>query len=177
MRDELDMLLDDRGAEGFSDFLEHVPDAEWRLLELQLVGVDLREIQDVVEDAQQIARRRMGDADVLVRLRRQVGLESQTVHVDDRVHGRADLVAHHRQERSLRSIRLHGLLAGRDDGSMGHLLRGDGGVKGAAELAQFAAVVSQNPYGPRDRRRPPCAQWPGSGVPRAGTAPRQPARP
>ena len=90
--------------------------------------------------------RRMGDADVLVRLRRKVGLERQTGHVDDRVHRRADLVAHVRQERSLRPIRLHGLLAGRDDGSMGHLLRGDGGVKGPAELAQFAALVTKPRY-------------------------------
>ena len=44
--------------------------AERRLFELQLVGLDLREVEDVIEDAKQVARRRVGDADVLVRLRR-----------------------------------------------------------------------------------------------------------
>ena len=143
MGDELDVLLDDRRPERLGDFLEHVPHAERRLLELQLVGFDLREVQDVVEDAEQVARGRMGDADVLVRLRRQVGFESQPVHVDDRVHRRADLVAHHRQERSLRSIRLHRLFTRRHEVAMGRLLRGHRIVDHAAELAQFAALVTE----------------------------------
>ena len=69
VRHELDVLLDDRRPEGLGDFLEHVPHAERRFFELQLAGLDLREVQDVVEDAEQVARGRMGDADVLMRLR------------------------------------------------------------------------------------------------------------
>ena len=41
-----------------------------RLFELQPVRFDLREVEDVVEDAEQVARRRMRDADVLMRLGR-----------------------------------------------------------------------------------------------------------
>ena len=57
VRDELDVLLDHRRPERLGDFLEHVPDAEGRLLDLQLVRFDLREVEDVVEDAEQVARR------------------------------------------------------------------------------------------------------------------------
>ena len=109
----------------------------------QLVGLDLREVEDVVEDAEQVARRGMGDADVLMRLRREIGLERQPVHVDDRVHRRADLVAHHREERSLRPIRLHRLLTRRHEVAMRRLLRRHRVVDRAAELAQFAALVTE----------------------------------
>ena len=71
VRDQLDVLLDHRCPECLGDFLEHLPNAERRLLELQLVCLDLREVEDVVEDAEQVAGGRMGDVDVLMRLRRE----------------------------------------------------------------------------------------------------------
>ena len=40
------------------------------------------------------------DVDELLLLRRQLGLERKAGHVDDRVHRRADLVAHVRQKRA-----------------------------------------------------------------------------
>ena len=40
--------------------------------------------------------------------RLQVGVEQQTAHADHRVHRRADLVAHGREERALRGVRLLG---------------------------------------------------------------------
>ena len=143
VRDEFDVLLDDRRPEGLGDFLEHLPDAEWRFFELQFVGFDLREVQDVVEDAKQVACGRMGDADVLMCLRGEIGFEGQPVHVDDRVHRRADFVAHHREERSLRSIRLHRLFTSRHEVAMRCLLRRHRIVDHAAELPQFAALVTE----------------------------------
>ena len=52
--DELYVLLDHDGTERLGDFLEHVPQAEGCVLELQPVGFDLREIENVVEDPQQV---------------------------------------------------------------------------------------------------------------------------
>ena len=68
MGDELDVLLHDDGPECFGDFLEDLPQAERRVLELELVGLDLRKVQDVVEDAQQVPGRRVSDSDELLRL-------------------------------------------------------------------------------------------------------------
>ena len=85
----------------------------------------------------------MRDADVLMRLRRKIRLECQPVHVDDRVHRRADFVAHHREKRSLRPIRLLRLFPGGHHLLIGRLLRGDRIVDRAAELPQFAAVVGE----------------------------------
>ena len=51
------MLLDHLGAERLGDLLEHAPQAERRLLELEPVGLDLREVEQVVEDPEQVPRR------------------------------------------------------------------------------------------------------------------------
>ena len=74
---------------------------ERSMLELDLAGLDLREVEDVVDDQQQgIAGRpdRLGVVALLVVER---GVEDQPAHPDDRVHRRPDLVAHRREERRL----------------------------------------------------------------------------
>ena len=72
-------------------------------------------------------------------------LERQPVHVDDRVHRRADFVAHHREERSLRPIRLHRLFPRRHQVAMRRLLRRDRIVDRAAELSEFTAARRPKP--------------------------------
>jgi len=131
--DELDLLLDDGRAEGLGHGLEHVPDAERLLLELQLVGLDFREIEDVVEDAEQRPCRGVRHADELVCPVRQAALERELVHVDDRVHRRADLVAHHREERALGAVRRDRLLAGGDQVGVRRLQAADRIVERAPE--------------------------------------------
>jgi hypothetical protein len=70
-------------------------------LEIQAARLDLREIQDVVDDGEQGLPRAPYHVRVLALLECQWGVEQQTCHPDDAVHGRADLVAHHRQELAL----------------------------------------------------------------------------
>ena len=77
-------------------------------LQLQAAGVDLREVEDVVDDAEQRLAARADDLGELALARRQVGVEQQAAHADHRVHRRADLVAHRRQERPLGGVRLLG---------------------------------------------------------------------
>ena len=90
-------------------------------LEVDLAGLDLREVEDVVDDRQQrVARRpdRVGVVALLVIERR---VEQQAAHADDRVHRRPDLVAHRREERALGLVGVLGRLAG------GLARRGTGG--------------------------------------------------
>src|SRR5262249_4859112 len=70
--------------------------------QLQLTGLDLREIEDVVEDVEQGLGRRLGHVQVLALLGREVGVQGQLRHTEDAIHRRADLVAHVRQELALR---------------------------------------------------------------------------
>ena len=134
VRDEFDVLLDHRGPERLGDLLQHLTETERRLFELQLVRFDLREVQNVVENPQEVARRGVSHADVLMRLGRKIRFESQPAHVDDRVHRSTNLVTHHREKRSLGPIRPDRLLPGRDQVSIRRLLRRDRIVYRTAEV-------------------------------------------
>ena len=71
------------------------------VLELELAGLDLGEVEDVVDDDEQgvaAGADRLGEVALLGR---QVGVEQQPGHPDHGVHRRADLVRHGREERRL----------------------------------------------------------------------------
>ncbi len=97
---------------GLGDEIERRLDAGAQVeradLELEAAGVDLREVEDVVDDAEQRLAARADDLGELALARLQVGVEQQAAHPDHRVHRRADLVAHRRQERALGGVRLLG---------------------------------------------------------------------
>ena len=80
-------------------------------LQLEPPGLDLGEVEDVVDDAQQRVAARADDLGELALLGGQLGVEQQAGHADDGVHRRADLVAHRREEGALRLCRRLGLLA------------------------------------------------------------------
>src|SRR6185436_21166290 len=63
-------------------------------LDGQLARLDLREIEDVVNDDQKRLGAGTGDLDELVLTGGQFGLVQQAKHAHDAVHGRADFVAH-----------------------------------------------------------------------------------
>ena len=99
-REDIDRSLDARSQ------------GEWTMVELDLAGLDLREIEDVVDDRQQRIARcadRLGVVALLVIERR---VEQQAAHPDDRVHRRADLVAHRGEERALGAVGVLGRFAG-----------------------------------------------------------------
>jgi hypothetical protein len=64
------------------------------LLEAQQAGLDLREIQDVVDDSQQRVGAGLYGLGVLALRRGELGVEQQAGHTHDAVHRRANLVAH-----------------------------------------------------------------------------------
>ena len=105
------------------DRADDVIDREIRGLEIQLPGLDLREVQDVVDDTQQQCPGGVDLGDVIALGRIERGLQGEIRETGDRVHRRADLVTHIRQEQRLHLRRLLGLLLG--DGQLallGHQL-------------------------------------------------------
>ena len=75
---------------------------ECDVFQLHVPGIDLREIQDVVQDGQQGLRRRshqLGGAELFGS---QFGVEEDLDHAEHSVHRRPDLMAHVGKERALR---------------------------------------------------------------------------
>ena len=78
--------------------LEQVAEFEGGLLHLQLVGLDLGEVQDVVDQAQQVLARALDLFEVIALAGFGGVFERQVRQTDDRVQRRADFVAHVGQE-------------------------------------------------------------------------------
>ena len=124
-------------------------------LQLDLAGLDLREVEDVVDDRQEgIAGRpdRLGVVALLLVERR---VQHQPAHADDRVHRRADLVAHRGQEGALGLVRVLGRLAGRLRlAEQACVVDGDGGLLGEADQQVEVALGEQLArHGPPDGHR------------------------
>ena len=75
---------------------------EGHRLQLESTRLDLREVEDVVDDGQQRLARAVDGVGVVPLLARQLGVEQQRGHADHAVHRRPDLVAHGGQELRLR---------------------------------------------------------------------------
>jgi hypothetical protein len=73
-------------------------EAERRLLEMHHAGLDLRQVEDVVDDAEQALGGVVDLAQVIALAVVQFGLQGEVGHADDGVHRGADLVAHVGQE-------------------------------------------------------------------------------
>ncbi|MFM2208861.1 MAG: hypothetical protein RIQ96_504 [Pseudomonadota bacterium] len=82
-----------------------------RALQLHLPGLDLGEVEDVVDDRQQRLRRLLHHVQIFTRLPGQIGLERQRGHTHDAVHRRADLVAHGGKEHRLGAVGLLRIVA------------------------------------------------------------------
>ena len=98
-----------QGAQGVAD---RRPQGEVSRLQLQLARLDLGEVEQVVDQAQQAVGRRLDRPQALPLVVGQRGVEHQFGHAEDGVHGGADLVADLGQELVLgtagRLRRLHG---------------------------------------------------------------------
>ena len=91
--------------------LDDVAQIEIERLERELARLDLREVEDVVDDRQErLAAGSDGLGEVALLLV-EPGLEQQARHADDAVHRRANLMAHVREERRLCARRGEGGVA------------------------------------------------------------------
>ena len=87
-----------RGSQQFDHRFGLVQDRELGLLQFQAPGLDLGEVQDVVDDGEQRFAAFADGFGVIALVGCQPGIEQQPGHADDAVHRRADLVAHRGQE-------------------------------------------------------------------------------
>ena len=83
-------------------------------LEAQLAGLDLREVENVVDDGEQRVGRALDGRGEAALARIELGIEQQLGHAEHAVHRRADLVRHAREEFALGAARGLGDAAGLD---------------------------------------------------------------
>ena len=117
----VEVLLGCAHADEIERRLDAIAQVERMRLDVHPPGLDLREVEDVVDDREErvpAVPDRPGEVALLVRKRR---VEQQPAHADDGVHRRADLVAHRRQERALGLV--GGLGCGAGELGLGERLR------------------------------------------------------
>jgi len=169
------------------------PEIKVDRLEVELAGLDLGDVQDVVDDEQQVVGRVPDGLQVVALLALEAGLQGYLGHADDGVHGRADLVAHLGQELALGPVGGFGFFLGLLQRGLDGSLPGDvldelgeahdlaaaaDGVEGRLIAAHFAvlegegelvreALAPQDAFGALG---PPASQLPGHGVVEARAA-------
>jgi len=138
----------------FREQLEHVlhgdAQLEVDLLQVDLAGLDLGEVQNIVDDRQEPFPGSADRLGVLPLHRGEPGVEQQPGHADDAVHRSADLVTHGGEKRALGAIgflgggpRFPGRVHGTRQFSLGLFELGDVGVHGhGADLLELPLADS-----------------------------------
>ena len=148
---ELDPLCRRRGGEHVDGAFDAGGKGERLVLQLDLARLDLREVEDVVDDRQECITGRPDDLGVVALLLVQGCVQQQPAHPDDRVHRRADLMAHGGQEGALGLVRVLGRLARRLRlAEQSRVVDGDGGLLGETDEQVEVALGEQ-----LARHRPP----------------------
>ena len=133
-RHEIDRALDARAQ------------VERHVLEVEVPRLDLREVEDVVDDREQVLAARLHHPQVLGLLRLERRLEQQVGEADDGVERRADLVAHVREKLALRVRGLLGACARLDERGLGAPALGHVVRDGVDALArEIGRAVPQQP--------------------------------
>ena len=95
------------------DVLEHPVELELDVFDDHLARLDLREVENVVDDAEQMLARALDLVQVIALARRQLGFHGQVRHADDGIHRRPDLVTHIGQKIGFHARRRFGQLTRR----------------------------------------------------------------
>ncbi len=103
---QLQPLAVSQVGKGFGDVFDDVAQIERRLLEFDLSGFDLGDIEDLVDDPEQYFGRALRGCDVAVLLLVEPGLTHQLQHAENAIHRGADFVAHLGQELRLGAVGL-----------------------------------------------------------------------
>ena len=111
--DHLDPLLGGPVGDQRADLADHLLEVEIGLVEGQAAGLDLRDVEDVVDDREQVLGRVAHLDQAGLGLDVRDAAAQQVGEPDDRVHRRADLVAHVGEEDALGAVGRIGGLAGR----------------------------------------------------------------
>ena len=94
IEDEFEPLGGGLAADQVADPVEDLVRLEFGAFQREFSGLQLREVENVVDDLQEHLRRLLDLRQITALVRRQVGLEQQVREADDGVHRGADLVAH-----------------------------------------------------------------------------------
>ncbi len=95
---QLDVFLGRLEGEDGHGFLEQFLEVHGNLLEVHLLGFELGEIEDVVDEMEEGFAAGADHADELQLLGVEAGVEQERGGADDAVHRRADFVAHAGEE-------------------------------------------------------------------------------
>ena len=109
---DVEVLLGGATGDQVERRFDAVAQVEGVALDVHAPGLDLREVEDVVDDRQQRIAAVADGAGEVALLVVQRCVQQQPAHADDGVHRRADLVAHCRQEGALGFVGRFGLGAG-----------------------------------------------------------------
>src|SRR5690606_19218100 len=88
------------------DIFQNLVEIEVDMLDRQLAGFDLREVENVVDDAEQVLARAFDLENVIALPGTEIRLQSKMGQADDGIHRCPDLVAHIGEEDALRFIGL-----------------------------------------------------------------------
>src|ERR1022692_347176 len=99
------------GAQGLDGLFHDAARVEVHVLQGELPGLDLGQVQDVVDERHQRLSAGVDHAGVISLFRDEVGIQEQLKHAKDAVHGGADFVAHIGQETAFRHVGGFGALA------------------------------------------------------------------
>ena len=100
---KLESLFIGPEGERFQGRLHALTQVEWRLFQIDFAGLDLREVENVVDDVQQGFSGQLDRLQVLSLLARQVRLQREIGHSDDAVQRSADFMAHIGKKFALRA--------------------------------------------------------------------------
>ena len=157
----VEMLLDGARGDEVERRLDAFAQVERLRLDVHPAGLDLREIEDVVDDGEQRVAGLADRRDVVVLLVVERRVEQEPAHADHRVHRRADLVAHRREERALRLVGGLGLRARLPRFvEQPRVLDGDGGLQRESRQELELGVVERKAAGAPHRHRAPARSCP-----------------
>src|SRR5689334_17356903 len=91
-------------GENLDGFLNEIAEVKFDRLELDMAGFDFREVKNVVDQLQQTAAGAPEYPEVLTLVRSEFRVPKKIGHADDRIHRRADLMAHGGEEFALGAV-------------------------------------------------------------------------
>ena len=99
-----DVLVDGVHLDDLDGGVQDIVQVQHALLEFELARLDLRDVEDVVDEVHQVLRAHHRVLAELLRARRQLELHRELQHAEHAVERRAHLVRHRRKEVALRVV-------------------------------------------------------------------------
>jgi len=140
--EQLKVFLVGAESEGFEGEVETLADVEGAEVEFDAASLDLREVEDVVDDDEEGVGGDLDGLEVLALLEGEVGLEGEFGHAEDAVHGGADLVAHVGEELALGAVCGLGDLLGLFEDAVAAADLGEHLVEAVDELADLVVGLA-----------------------------------